>query len=116
MSRPLEGFPDLRAFTVSLSRRNFRDMRFRHLVWPSLDSPELAFPESAIAQAECWRAELIDLRPVYMAARRSGDRKKILGVAHRMRVLHLKRVNAAEGYRWPGSGNSYLVAFAGDEK
>lgn len=104
-------FPDLRVFTVRLTRRHFRELPLRHVLLPSLDGPVLSFAWDLEAQAEVWRAELVELRLRYARAFRPEDRGAL---ARRARRLHLARVNAAEGYTWPGSEGCYLVEFGTD--
>lgn len=102
-------WPDVRVFTVALTRRYFRELPLRFVMIPALDAPVLSFPWSLEAQAEVWRAELVELRQRYAKAFTVDAR---VSIARRARRVHLVRVAAADGYTWPGAGGCYSVEFA----
>jgi hypothetical protein len=104
-------FPDLRTFIGRVSRAQFRKLPVRFVLYPVLDGPVLCFPPELEPSAQCWGAEISVLREQLA---RTRDRKRWLGMAHRVRVLHLRRVEAAYGYTWPGSLGRYAVEFSPD--
>jgi hypothetical protein len=92
------------------TRKAWRALPLRFVLTPSLDAPVLVFPWGLESIAECYHAELEELRDRLRRAREPDRRRAI---AHRARVLHLRRVAMAEGYRFPGE--RLVIEFARDE-
>lgn len=107
--RPLE---NPRTFLVRVSRRQFRELSLRFVLVPTLDGPRLVFPPGADqALATVLDAELDTWRE---ARTKTRNPEKLKRIARAARDAHLRRVELAIGYTWPGNPPGH-IAFAPDE-
>lgn len=106
-------------FTVSLSRQQWRDMRFARLIdpldWPH--EPRLVFADAQYLSSLELRGDFEYAAEQYRAAlqRAVADRKmdvaaksKLQHLQNFVRRRHVALVNLAIGYTWPGNPPGWI--------